>query len=168
MCSAAIDRIKGTCGRLNRGLFLGMLCSLLLLLGARTASAQIAVSLPDTSGAAHETSTIPVEMGRLTGESIFSFEFTVRYNADVLSVTGIETAGTAASKFKTVANTDSSGMVTVSAAATDELSGRETLVKLKVRFEEARTSPLTWETFRFNEGSPSADLSGGTITVKSP
>jgi hypothetical protein len=59
-------------------------------------------------------------------------------------------------------------MVTVSAAATDELSGRETLVKLKVRFEEARTSPLTWETFRFNEGSPSADLSGGTITVKSP
>lgn len=157
---------------LGRGLLLGMLLPAVLMLGAETASAQktapaqISVSLPDTSRIASTTSTIPVEVGDLTGEGVFSFEFTVRYNADTLSVTGIETSGTIASGLKAVANTDSLGEVTVSAAATEELSGRGTLVKLEVRCEAAGTSPLVWDTFRFNEGRPRADLSGGTVTVE--
>lgn len=167
MFSSAVRQITGACEQPGRGLLFGVLL-LVLLLGPGTASAQIAVSLPDTSGVAGKTSTIPVKVGPLTGEEVFSFEFTVHYDADVLSVTGVETAGTRASGFKTVVNTDSSGTVTVSAAATSELPERGTLVNVAVRLEEAGTSPLSWKTFRFNEGSPNANLSDGTMRVASP
>lgn len=158
----------------RRALFLlGWLAVLgISVLGAGTASAQttapaqIAISLPDTSGVASETSTIPVEVGDLTGAEVFSFEFTLRYNADTLSVTGIETSGTIASELDAAVNTDSPGRVTVSAAATEVLSGRGTLVKLYVRCKGAGTSPLVWERFQFNEGSPRAHLSDGAVTVE--
>lgn len=173
------SRLRGTTGRdrkttpslLGWGLLLGTLLSAVLVLGAetasaqKTASAQISVSFPDTSRVASKTDTIPIEVGDLTGEEVFSFEFTVRYDADTLSVTGIETAGTIASGLRAVANTDRAGEVTVSAAATGALSGRGTLVTLEVRSEGAGTSPLVWENFQFNEGHPRADLSGGTVTV---
>ena len=131
-----------------------------------TAPAQIAISLPDTSGVASQTSTIPVEVDDLTGAGVFSFEFTVRYNADTLSVIGIETSGTIAAGLDAVVNTDSSGRVTVSAAAVTALSGSGTLVKLNVRCKGAGTSPLVWERFQFNEGSPGAHLSDGAVTVE--
>jgi len=154
------------------GLLLGLLLPAALMLGAKTASAQqpartqIPVSLPDTSGIASDTSTIPVEVGNLSGEGIFSFEFSIRYNADTLSVVGIETAGTIASGLNAVVNTDEAGEVTVSAAAVEELSGKGILVKVIMRQKGAGTSPLVWEKFQFNEGSPRANLSEGRVTVE--
>jgi len=140
----------------------------LMILGAGSASAQIDVGLPDTSGVAGETALIPVEVDDLTGEGVLSFEFAVTYDVDTLSVTGIETSGTIASDLTVVANTDSAGKVTVSGAGTQELSGSGTLVQLKVKYKGAGTSPLELDNFQFNEGSPSANLSGGTVTVDPP
>jgi len=158
--------------RLRRELLLVVLLPAVLIREAGTVSAQqtapaeIAVSLPDTSGVASETTTIPVQVGNLTGEEIFSFEFTVRYNADTLSVVGIETSGTIASGINAAVNTDGTGKVSVSAAAMEALSGSGTLVRLIVRPKGTGRSPLVWEKFQFNEGSPGANLSGGAITVE--
>ena len=152
------------------GLRLGMLVLGAGSLGAGAASAQntapIPVSLPDTSGVASQTTAIPVQVGDLTGKGIFSFEFTVRYNADTLSVVGIDTSGTIAAGLNAVVNTDRTGTAIVSAAAREALSGSGTLVKLIVRQKGIGTSPLVWEEFQFNEGRPDADLSGGTVTVE--
>lgn len=163
---------RRTLFRLLWGLLLLMLFPAVSILGVGTASAQktnpaeITVLLPDTSVVAGETSRIPVQVGDLTGEGIFSFEFTVGYNADTLSVIGLETSGVIASGTNAVVNTDRAGRVTVSAAAMEELSGKGTLVKLIVRPEETGSSSLVWEEFQFNEGSPGADLSRGAITVE--
>jgi hypothetical protein len=123
--------------------------------------------LPDTSGTAGETATLPVTVDDLTGEDVFSYEFTISYDASVINVTGVSTSGTLSDGLNVQPNTEEPGQITVTAAATSALSGAGTLLNLDVAYVGVGTSPLTWQSFTFNEGTPTPDEQGGSVAVES-
>jgi len=129
------------------------------------ATAQISVRLPDTSVSVSEPLQVPVRASDLSGQNVLSYEFTVEYDETVFSITGVEREGTLSEGRTVVANTDSSGQATVSMGGTTPLEGGGVLLYLTALPDTTGSSPLSWESFQFNEGTPSADPQDGSFTV---
>ena len=136
-------------------------------LGADLATAQIAVSLPNLSGAMGQSLQIPITVGDLTGKGVVSYQFTVTYNSSVLSITSIVTSGTISASFPNpVVNTGILGQVTVAGIAYLPVSGGGVFIKLNGTVVGIGASPLTFSGFQLNEGSPGVTLTNGSLTVE--
>jgi Cadherin-like/Bacterial Ig domain/Cohesin domain/Secretion system C-terminal sorting domain len=141
--------------------------SFFLLLGVlmTPAYAQISVSLPPVTAAAGQTGSIPVITSDLSGTGVFSFDFTLTYDASVLSLDGVSVDGTVADGCNLQSNATAPGVLVVSAACSSERSGSGDLVRLSASYLAAGSSALTWSSFAFNEGSPAASPGPGNVTV---
>jgi hypothetical protein len=110
-------------------------------------SAGVGVGFPDVQAEAGQTITVPVEVDDLTGRDITSYEFTVNFNPDVVSVAGISTENTVTPTDPSF-NVPSPGELRVSFATDTALSGGGTLLNLELDLVDAGSSPLTFQNFQ--------------------
>ena len=134
------------------------------------AQATINVSLPANSAASNGTVvTIPVIVGETGGAGVAAFDFVVRFDPNVLqpAATPVISAGTLSQGFTFTPNPSMPGSLFVSGFGTGELSGAGTLLKLQFNVVGASgaTTPITFQSFQFNEGEPAANSAGGVFTV---
>ncbi len=125
----------------------------------------ISITLPETSGTVSQPLLIPVLAGSVTGKSINAIEFTVSYDPEILRVDDIAQAGTLTSGETAILNTSTPGSLQISWASVTPLDGSGVLLHIQATPLKVGTSALAFDSFRFNEGSPAATLSSGSVTV---
>jgi hypothetical protein len=139
--------------------------------------ATVNVSLPSNATASNGSAVvIPVTVGDTTNQSIFAFDFTVTFDANVLTPTTCSAAtnsntlsGTAGF---TITTNPGSGTVTISGFGSQPLAGAGTLVNLCFTVvgtsgTATGTTNLTFASFVFNEGDPAAATTNGRFSVTS-
>lgn len=128
----------------------------------------IEVQLPDASGSVGGQIEISVQVSDLTDKDITSYQFTLPYDAAVLSVTGINVDG-AITPSKPVANTQNEGEVKVSFAQATALEGEGTLLNLEAELVGGGTAALSFSEFRFfNSDAEEVEstTTDGSVTVE--
>ncbi|MBM4160895.1 MAG: T9SS type A sorting domain-containing protein [Ignavibacteria bacterium] len=141
-----------------------VLVLILLVLGLSVSTAQVSVSLPTVQGQQGASVTIPVTVGDLTGKGVIAYDFAVTFDTTIVKITGISSSGTLSSGMTIVPNV-TSGRIAVAAATTQALSGSGTLINLVGDLVGKGTSPLTFVSFKFNEGTPTATVTSGSVVV---
>ncbi len=127
---------------------------------------KVSVALPDTTSRVRQSLNVPVSIDDTTKKELYSYSFTVRYNSDVVKLTGASSAGTQSSDWSVeFQQSPSSETVTVSAAGTEPLSGDSALVDLVVEGRATGTSDLVFERVQVNEGTPSVATTDGSVSV---
>jgi hypothetical protein len=124
--------------------------------------ADVFVSLPDTLGQTGEQIQIPVETSNLTGQNVTSYEFDVSFDSGVVDITGTETQGTL-SEGLNVQFGSSGGVASVAVASGQAIEGSGELIRLQADITGSGTSDLTFDSFQFNEGTPAALTTGGSL-----
>lgn len=125
----------------------------------------VAVALPQRTGQAGSTITIPVTVGNLTDRNISSFESILDYDDTIMRVTAVNQNGTLTQGTNAIVNLATSGKVNVAWASVSTLTGSGVLFNLEVELLTAGTGDITFDSFTFNEGSPEAALTNGSVTV---
>lgn len=129
--------------------------------------AQVAISLPTTSGTSGSSVTIPVTVGNLTGRGYVAYDFDITFNNAVLQLQNppIDAAGTLSGAMNITHNA-TPGRLRVSAFGTSALTGAGTLLNLKFSVVGApgTSTALTWQRFLFNEDAQT-NLVNGRFTV---
>ncbi|GIV57475.1 MAG: hypothetical protein KatS3mg042_0388 [Rhodothermaceae bacterium] len=129
--------------------------------------ALVGVALPSLSCGIDDDLTVPVMINDdVTGLSIIAYDFVLSFDPSIIDLSNVSTAGTLSNGWTLSSNT-TSGQISVSAASSTELSGSGDLIFLTGKCLSEGTSPLTWISFTFNEGSPSASLTDGSVNVSS-
>lgn len=133
--------------------------------------AQVQVSLPDLTqsvpiGTIVE---IPVSCGDLTGLNVIAYQFSVSFNSTVLvpETPYFSTSGTLSSKtgWSAAANPNVQNQLTIGAFGSAALSGNGILLKLIFKVVSANgISPLDFNSFLFNAGTPGATTENGFFT----
>jgi len=129
----------------------------------------IPVSLPDTaSGDPGSSVTVPIVVGDLTGQNVISYQGTITYDSNILTATGVSTAGTISDGLTIFPNIQP-GQITLGTFSTDPLSGSGVLLNINFDVNAAalpgQTTPLTLQNFIFNAGDPPVTLQNGLFTV---
>jgi hypothetical protein len=140
-----------------------------LLLVSAVGLAQVTVSLPTATYSLGSTQAIPITVGDLTGQAAISFQTTVTYDKAIVKMTGVTTTGTlsAALNAPVVNNDTAAGRITIASAGTSAMSGSGTLIYLNATVVGKGSTALTFTSFQFNEGTPAATLTNGSVTVPS-
>ncbi|MCK4653904.1 MAG: right-handed parallel beta-helix repeat-containing protein, partial [Candidatus Cloacimonetes bacterium] len=129
------------------------------------------VSVPDFScGEPGETISIPVNTTDITGEEVVSAEFTLIYDSTIITEMDIDATGTLLSgtdwtwQYSVVGDT-----LFVEMSGTDELTGSGTLINLifivSPDAQHGQESPLHFEEFIYNEGTPIVTTQDGIFIV---
>lgn len=134
-----------------------LLAALALLLAAglplASTAQPIEVRLPAVNGQVNETVDIDIKVDNITGEQIAAYQFTLPYDASVLSITGEEVQGTvtASTSASVIVNTQNEGEVTVAVAGSQAFSGQGTLLTLKADLVGSGTAGLSFSELRFDD-----------------
>jgi hypothetical protein len=147
---------------------------LALMLGGLTAAGPLAaatVTCGTASGLAGQSVTVALTASDLTGLNIRSYEFDILYNSGVVTATGVTTAstltGSAGWGTPTIAVT--SGRIRIAGGGANALTGAGTLLNVTFLIDPSLLNgsgtSLTLANFMFNEGTPTASVVGGSITV---
>jgi hypothetical protein len=133
--------------------------------------ASIPVSLPNTTASKGSTNVmIPVIAGNTKGLNVIAYDFTFTFNPKVIQPANpaFETNGTLSQGWSITPNTSIPGKIRIVAFNSQPLAGSGTLIfiKFNVVGSPGSTTPLTWTSFPFNEGSPAAVLTNGKFTVQ--
>lgn len=152
------------------GLFVALPGGDVIQLPPATGSEQLIVSIPEINfnyNMNNTTVEVPVHVTEVTGEGIIAYQFSVVYNSELLTATGIETSGTLSGNNWTVfENIQEPGIITVGAFGTGELSGSGELLKLKFDVNGIEGSSfLGFAEFAFNSGNPVPILQNGVINI---
>lgn len=123
----------------------------------------IAVSLPDTTTTNAEID-LPVRLGDTTGLDVVAINLIVAFDSTIVRVDSITTAGFLAESMFLTTNFSTADRVIVAGAGAAFLSGGGTLLTLHARFVGTGTTDLRFERFTFNEGSPAADVTNGSLS----
>ena len=140
----------------------------MLMLGTST-FAQVSVTLPTVGGATGSTGTGAITVGSFS--NVYSFQFTVSYDKNVVDLTGVTTAGTLIDGMAAPAvNPDlTNGKLHVAWASATPLSSTGALPLIKLNFTfKTGTSTLTFDPadpFKFNAGTPSVAVTNGSAIV---
>ena len=84
---------------LRRALLLTAIPALFHTALPQDARAQVNIMLPEITASLEETVTIEVEVGNLTDQNVFGFEFTINYDPSVLEILRLERGGTVSDFF---------------------------------------------------------------------
>lgn len=124
--------------------------------------------------------TVPLTVGDMTGEGIFSFDIQISFDPAVVQPTGsgFDTAGTLSSGAAVSSGVSFAGHIILSGFQATEFSGAGTLVNLKftVQNNPGASTNLTFENytdpgsvfhpaFNFNEGTPTATTTNGSVAI---
>lgn len=136
------------------------------------AQSSVSVSLPTLTATPGQTVTVPVTVGDLTGKLVPSYDFTLNYDSTKLTLASpsFDNAGTLSSSMTVTPNTSVNNKLTISAFGTSNLAGAGTLINLRFTVKDgvSGTAALTWQSFVFGEGDPTAAATGGSITIPAP
>jgi hypothetical protein len=122
-----------------------------------------------TSAPIGGTFNLPITTEDLTGKGVLSYQFTLKFDATKIKLTGVTIAGTMSSGFSApVVNTTTAGQITVAAAGTTALTGATTLIIVTGQVVNAGTSAVQFTSFQFNEGTPSGSGVDGSVLVGTP
>jgi len=141
----------------------------LLLTNVSLSEAQIQVSMPDTSGTKPDTMLIPIRASDLSIQDVFSAQFKIDYNPNVVQALGLQRSGTLSANWPQPATHFTSGQVTMAFATSDTLRGSGVLIYLKMRLlpnASPDSTALTFSQAMFNEGSPTANITNGKIRIR--
>lgn len=134
-------------------------------------AAAVQVTTGTGSGIAGQTVDITIGTGNLTGLGIQSFQFSLSYNANLVTATDVIEAGTAVGNagWGDATFGVTSGKISVSHAGTAALTGSGPLVIIRFLINPAQLSAtstaLTLSNFTFNEGVPNDTTGNGSITI---
>jgi len=136
--------------------------------GTFTISCCIAVSIPtNLTGAAGSAITVPITVGDLTGKGVVSYDLSLSFDTNILTLQSVDATGTLSSSFNITTNTGTPGRVAVAAFGTNALSGAGTLLNLRFLLSgvPGRCSDLVWSSFKFNEGTPCSTTANGRVCI---
>ncbi len=123
----------------------------------------VVVSAPTTSVGSGTSFELPVNVSGL-GTDVISFSMVVGYDPTVVEVDGVSVNGTLADGFNVSAN-PTTGRISVSAASASPFSTDGVLVILTGQAVGDGTSPVTFESAVFNEGTPAVSTQDGSVSV---
>ena len=134
------------------------------------------VSLPVLSVCPGRTILIPVHVSDVTGLGIHSAEMSIAYDSDVVRVLEATNEGTLTQNWaldyaitRSLVSTVDTARVALATPFTNTLSGSGAMVLLRAIVSSTASvgdsTLLTFERFRFNDGTPSAVMQNGSVTV---
>ncbi|NIA29959.1 MAG: hypothetical protein GWP06_08630, partial [Actinobacteria bacterium] len=136
----------------------------------KTPSADIGISLPDTTAAPNDVISIPVLTTDLSGHNIRKVEMTLTYDPALLIASGAGEQGMLAQKWGQPIFSDRGGELSMTASGTLPLEGGGILATVVFRVSPgAKTgfvSPLTISRIIFNDNDPKAtSIKAGSIKI---
>jgi len=142
-------------------------------LRATPEGAAIQVSLPVKQDPPGGPSIIPISVSDTTGQGVFSYDLDISFNPAVLQpqATPFDASGTLSSSGWAInSNSSTPGHLTINAFSATAMTGQGVLIKLKFDVVGAggSSTPLTFVSFNFNEGTPSDSDVNGSFTASSP
>jgi len=141
----------------------------LLLTNVSLSEAQVQVSMPDTTGTKPDTMLIPIRVSDLTGQNVYSAEFTIDYNPNVVQALGLQRSGTFSANWPQPATHFTPGQVSMAFASADSLVGSGVFIYLRMRLlpnASPDSTALTFSQSMFNEGNPAATTTNGKIRIR--
>ena len=140
--------------------------------GARPATGPVhitSVAAPQLVTPADAEVLIPVAVEGATSKGIISYEFNLRYDANVIQPQAdpIDLTGTVSRGLTAVANAAEPGLLRVAIYGAVPIDGNGVLLNLKFTAVGApgTVSPLTWERIMFNEGDPGTLVTDGAVEL---
>ena len=115
--------------------------SLLFLSGV--SYSQITLTLPKVSGAPGTSVVSPINVSNLTGLGVTSVQFELKYDPNIILITGVSTAGTLINSPTVVADTIN-GKLRVAWASAGSLSGSGTLLNINIQFKNLGTTSIKY------------------------
>lgn len=111
--------------------------------------------------------TVPINVDNVTGRGIISFDYTLTYNASIVTYLGTSQTGTLSNGMTITVNSTSPGTLIVSGFGVTPLSGSGTLINLNFFATGAvgTSSPMNFGSFTFNEGIPCVNVSNGDVDI---
>lgn len=127
------------------------------------------VTLPTASLPTNVTISQDILVGNTTGQGVFSYDFDIVYNPTVVepALSLVSKQDTLSANMSVVANVVTPGRLAVSASGINSLSGSGVLLKVIWRTigNSGDSTPITFDPFIFNGGTPSATVVNGQITL---
>jgi photosystem II stability/assembly factor-like uncharacterized protein len=129
---------------------------------------KIPVSLPRLTAMAGTYRIIDLTVGILTHLlPVLSYQFNLTYDTTVIRITGYSMAGTITAIATAPVVVFEPGVVHCAVASDSSFSGSGPLIRFMADIVAPGTTALTLTGFQFNEGSPSAIITNGEVTVPS-
>lgn len=125
----------------------------------------ITVSLPTLQKSPGFSELVLLTVNDVSAEFFISFNTTITYDPDILEISGVDTTSTLISGGSIIVNNTIPGEIVIAWANSLQLSGSGTLINLDVTYLAEGTSPLTFSTFVFNEGSTPVTTIDGSVEV---
>jgi hypothetical protein len=162
---AASDQVKRH--RITPWMHAALITVVALALAWVPAQAQtVAVDVGDGAGTVGDTVIGPSTVDAVTGLGILAYEIEITWTANRASVTAASEAGTLSAPWGAVTVNAGSGFVNIAAAGATTLNGAGTLINLEFLLGPlSGNTTLTLQSALFNEGSPSATLTNGLLTI---
>ena len=139
----------------------------------RTAAATVNVTAPTQFTNVGSNFDASITVGNTSAENIISYQFDLVYNSSVIQPQAgnpCDVSGTISSNLAAFCNPATPGLLKVAVFGSAPLNGAGILLKLKFTAVglAGSSSPLTLQTFKFNNGTPPNTLTSGLLTISSP
>lgn len=145
--------------------------SILSLFCVAGLQANVDVAMPDTSAFSGDTLLVPVRVSDLSGLEIYSYQFDLFYDPEVIEAIGVDSSGTLTQIWgSAVINLETPGVMKLGNYGTTALSNAGVLVYLKFTLigEMNDSTQLDVEAFAFNDVNPAAVVSDGSVKILPP
>ncbi|HET9571176.1 MAG TPA: cohesin domain-containing protein [Bacteroidales bacterium] len=153
-------------------LFLILLPMLLCSIQVRGGDVSIGLNMPDTDMTVGEVAEIPIYLtNSFTEADVLSYTLQFSYNTWYLKVESVEVAGTLAAAFGEPAIRQDEGLITISGAGSQPLSGTGVFLKLRIKALNTGWHKLEIANERmnlWNEGWPLMNINFGYIRINAP
>jgi hypothetical protein len=141
-----------------------------LFIAAAAVSAQnVTVTAPNQLAFLDSTFSVPITVSDTTGLGIISYDVRVTYDPAVLELqaTPVSTTGTISDGMLITTNPNTPGLLRISAFTAYDRVGAGTLFNLQFKAigPAGSISPIHWEFFMFNEGTPSNTATDGSVKI---
>ena len=143
--------------------------AILHLLLLTVVSAQVTVSIPDTSKETNKNIIIPIYVSDLTDRGVRSYKFKLQYDQSILKFRSVIDENTISDRWLWDIDSDlEDDGLEIKANGWFSLTGKGILLKLKfrIRGEEGYTD-LNFDSFKFNSGKPEAKTVDGSFAIYS-
>ncbi len=153
--------------KMKRGLFFIVILTMIAL-GAASAFAQVAVTIPDTSGQKGSQIEIPVNVGDMNGMDVYSFDIWITFDPSVLSNVSLVKTGTMSDSLQVISNELNNEIRISGYNIYHPIAGGGTLFKLNFTIVGDPNDQTTLQFSRciLNAGSPATNPQTGTFTVE--
>ena len=125
------------------------------------------VSMPTLSAVQSSVVTVPITTTDISGLNVISFDTSISYDPSIISSVSVVTTGTISSSMTVTVNSLTPGTILISAYTPNPVAGTGTLIKLNFTAVGpiGSSSPLTINSFAYNEGDPCSSSTNGSVTI---